>query len=341
MHEVRAVALTGFPEAARLVGLDPHQLLGEMALTPAMLADPENRVSASAAINLVEKAAEQSQCDSFGLLMVSSRTFASLGPIALLLERLHTVDDVVLALRDYRRHINDLLTVDIGRSTDTAIIKIGLADMSKRQAVDIAMGATYLALSGASGGRWTAECVHFSHDAPRDLTPWKRLFRAPLEFRSSFTGFSCTTAALGIGNPLANAEMARHARRLLDLVPLPPVDERVAERVRRNILLLLPEGQATVHAVAKTMGVSARTLQRQLDGEGKAFGELLHEVRLEVVQRYLSGSTQTMSSIAEMAGYNSVGSFSRWFSAQFGMAPTDWRAAQRKIAEGPPPTWRV
>jgi AraC-like DNA-binding protein len=341
MHEVRAAALTGFMEAASFRGLDPHQLLRGTTIAPSLLANPDNWINAQAAINLVEKAAERSQYDSFGLLMVASRTFASLGPITLLLQHLPTVGDVIAALSDYRRHITDLLTVDVDSDANSAIIRIGLSDMAKRQAIDVTTGALYLALTGASGGRWVPGCVHFSHDAPNDLALWNRQFRAPLEFRSSFTGFSCTTAALGIGNPHANAEMAEHARRLLNLVPLPPIDERVAERVRRTILLLLPEGQTTVHLVAKNMGMSGRTLQRQLDSEGKTFGQLLNDVRREIVQRYLSGSNQTISSIAEMAGYNSVGSFSRWFSAEFGMAPTDWRAAQRKIAEGPPPMWQV
>jgi AraC-like DNA-binding protein len=341
MQQVRAVALTGFLEAASFVGLDGRQLLREMRITPGMLADPENRIPAAMAIDLVEQAAERSHYDSFGLLMVSSRTFASLGPIALLLQHLGTVADVIETMIEYRRYIADIFVMDIESTDDTSVITIGLSDRSKRQALDIAVAAAYLALTGASGGRWSPETVYLAHDPPSDAALWDRMFRAPLEFRSSFSGFSCPSAALTIKIPLANAELAQHARQLLKLVSLPRIDEPMAERARRNILLLLPGGQTTLHAVAKNMGMSGRTLQRQLDGEGKTFAQLLNDVRHELVQRHLAGSTQTVSSVAEMTGYNSVSAFSRWFNAEYGMTPTDWRAAQRKGAGGPPPIWQV
>lgn len=341
MQQVRAVALTGFFEVASFMGLDGHRLMREAGITPEMLADPENRLKAASAINVVEKAAEASGCDSFGLLMVASRTFASLGPIALLLQHLDTVGDVVAAMTKYHRHLADIMICNLECTENVAVIKIGLTELGKRQSLDIAMGAAYLALAGASGGRWIPECVHFVHEQPANLSHWQRMFRAPLEFGSSFNGFSCTAGSLAIGTPLANPEMARHAERLLELMHLPPVDELIAERVRRTILLLLPGGRITLQQVGKNMGLSGRTLQRNLEAEGQTFGQLLNDVRREVVLRSLSGSNQTMSAIAEMTGYNSVGSFSRWFSSEFGMAPTDWRAAQRKIADGPPPFWRV
>jgi AraC-like DNA-binding protein len=341
MRQVRAVALTGFLEVARFVGLDGYRLLREAGLRAEILNEPENRIRAEPVINMLERAAEQSGCDSFGLLMISVRTFASLGPIALLLQHLDTVGDAVEAGSMFRRHMNDIVTIDLDRAGDTAMIRIGLSGLERRQALDHAIGMAYLALTGASAGRWAPDCVHLAHGAPRDLSSWRRMFAAPLEFDSGFSGFSCPASALGIGNPLANPEMARHARYLLRMVPLPAVDDAIAEQARRSILLLLPSGRVTLRDVARNLGMTSRTLQRQLEAEGHTFGRLLNGIRRDVVQRHLSGSNQTVSTISEMTGYNSLAGFSRWFGAEFGMSPKDWRAAHRAVGQGPPPVWSV
>jgi AraC-like DNA-binding protein len=223
----------------------------------------------------------------------------------------------------------------------TSSIKVSLSDTSKRQALDIAVCATYLALTGASGGRWSPECVHFSHDPPADRSLWQRVFRAPIEFQSSFSGFSCPSADLSIQLPLANPELVEHARGLLQLRPPPHIEEPLVEQVRRSILLLLPTGQSTLAAIAKNMAMSVRTVQRQLDAAGQTFGELLNDVRRQVVERHLSESAHSISSVAEMAGYNCVSSFSRWFNAQYGMTASEWRSEKAIGAQGPPPMWRL
>ena len=58
-----------------------------------------------------------------------------------------------------------------------------------------------------------------------------------------------------------------------------------------------------------------------------------HDVRRELVQRYLENPRHTLVRISQMLGYSSPSAFTRWFGAQFGMAPQRWRAG-RKAARG-------
>ena len=73
----------------------------------------------------------------------------------------------------------------------------------------------------------------------------------------------------------------------------------------------------------------ARTLQRSLGNEGRTFAMLLNDVRRELALRYLSSSTHSITSVAQMTGYATPSSFTRWFTAEFDMAPAAWRAEAR------------
>ena len=202
------------------------------------------------------------------------------------------------------------------------------------------IGIAHQVMTGASGGRWKPACVHVMRKAPDDLTVWRRMFSMPIEFEANFTGFSSSSESLLIPNPLADEEMARNARQLLRLLPLPNRSEPIGDKVRRTISLLLPSGRATVDQVAAQLGLSARSLQRRLDEEGLQFAELLSAVRQELATAYLANSARPVTSVAALLGYSSPSSFTRWFAGAFGVAPLVWRANQRDRNGGPPPVWR-
>ena len=93
----------------------------------------------------------------------------------------------------------------------------------------------------------------------------------------------------------------------------------------------MPSGRANLDLVGENLGLHPRTLQRLLGREKLSFGMLLNEVRRELALRYLSGSTHSVSSIAQMTGYATPSSFTRWFCTEFGTAPAAWRAEERHL----------
>lgn len=342
MPQMRAASLSNYVEVANSVGLDGVQMLRQAGISLETLADPENRLPAAAVVRLLERSAEESGCDSFGLLIGERRTFASLGPVSLLLERLPNLRAVVRAAMAFQRHINDILTIGIEEEGDTTLIKFDLwPEYSGAQTLDAVIGTAYQVLTGASGRRWRPDFVHSMRRAPEDLTVWRRMFPMGVEFEANFSGFSCATASLLMPNPLADEAMARNARRLLRLLPARGEAEQIGDQVRRTISLSLPSGRATVDQVAAQLGLSARSLQRRLDEEGLQFAELLSAVRQELAVAYLSNSERPVTSVAALLGYSSPSSFTRWFAGAFGVAPQVWRSNRRdRNRPGPPPVWR-
>lgn len=327
MYKVRAVSLSNFVEIAREVGIDPYEAFRRAGITQAMLERPENRIPAKLAIDLFEFASARSGCESFGLRMAENRSAATLGPLSLLLERVATVRDTVQVLIDYQQHINNILTIAWEDRAGIPCIRFEMVpECLQPQVVDHSVALAFQAVRWASGGQWGPLSVHLTRKAPADLSVFQRFYPCPVNFSSTFNGLRCTEASLDIGNPLADATMAQHMRQLLGLVELEEGDEAIGEQVKRAIALLLPNGQATVANVALHLGMSVRTLQRVLDGEGQSFATLLNGMRRELTKRYLLGGDHSVAMVAELIGYSSASSFNRWFNAEFGCAPQKWRA---------------
>jgi AraC-like DNA-binding protein len=326
---VRAVSLTNYIDVARFIGLDPYAMLRRARIAPDLLSDPESRVPAAAAVALLTISAQQSGCHAFGLLLAECRTFASLGPVSLVMAHQPNMRAMVESLSRFQRHMNDIQEIQLRDDGEHAEIDCCLPpEFAQRQAVELAVGVFYRALSEVSRGRWRPESIHFVHSGPDDLRVHRRVFGSRIEFDSSFNGMCCPSAALDIPNPAADPVMAHNAAHLLSMVPTNEPGGSAAERARHVISMLIPSGQTSMERVADNLGVHPRTLQRMLDKEGQTYAGLLNETRRELAQRYLTRSHHSIASIAHLAGYSNQSAFTRWFAAEFGQSPAAWRAHQ-------------
>ncbi|MEM6993640.1 MAG: helix-turn-helix domain-containing protein [Myxococcota bacterium] len=107
------------------------------------------------------------------------------------------------------------------------------------------------------------------------------------------------------------------------------VRESVADRVATALLELLPGGRGSVGQVAKTLGVSERTLQRKLHGEGKNFQTVLGETRAKLARHYLANSDLSTPEIALLVGFEDSTSFFRAYRDWTGTTPKQSREAMR------------
>ena len=197
-----------------------------------------------------------------------------------------------------------------------------------RQATELAIGVLFRMCAAVLSGRWKPHSVNFTHNAPADLALHKRVFGCRLDFGSEFNGFVCRAADLDTPNPSADPAMARYAQRFVESLPYVSEPSVVLD-VRKAIYLMLPSGQASSDRVAQGLGLSVRTMQRQLDEAGVSFTNLINEVRRELAQRYIDNPRYSLVRVSELLGYSTQSSFTRWFIAQFGMAPQQWRQRER------------
>jgi AraC-like DNA-binding protein len=96
-------------------------------------------------------------------------------------------------------------------------------------------------------------------------------------------------------------------------------------RVENAISSLLPHGRVLVEDVARSLGMSERTLARKLSDEGLNFTEILQQLRRDLAIRYLDDRKLHVSKIAWLLGFHEVSAFTHAFKRWTGKTPRELR----------------
>jgi AraC-like DNA-binding protein len=99
----------------------------------------------------------------------------------------------------------------------------------------------------------------------------------------------------------------------------------LASKVENAVAPLLPHRRAGVGEIARQLGMSQRTLARQLAVEGLTFTELLESLRENLARKYLSDPALSISEIAWLLGYQEVSAFTHAFKRWTGKPPREAR----------------
>lgn len=327
---MRAAVLMHYMEVAREVGFDPTATLAQCGLNAGMFAHQDQVLPSAAVIQLLEESARLSECETYGLRMGEHRNLSSLGAISLLLAQQSTLHDVLKTIISYRTMVNDSVVIHLepaGRSTVLRQEIIGNPRHTPRQATELAAAVLFLTCRSLFGVKWQVSSVNFKHSAPSNLNVHRRLFHARAVFDSTFNGIVFPTELLQTTNPLNDPVMAGYAKRFIEGLsatePLCPVQE-----VLKSIHMLLPMGGATIEGVSKVLAMNVRSLQRRLEEGGETFAHLVNSVRREQAMRCMRNPAYALAYVGEQLGYSNPGSFTRWFTNQFGMSPASWRAKE-------------
>lgn len=99
------------------------------------------------------------------------------------------------------------------------------------------------------------------------------------------------------------------------------------QRVRAALLEGLPGGQSSMEDIARKLGASKRTLQRQLRNEQTTFQAVLDKTREELALHYLRKTKLTGSEISYLLGFQDPNSFFRAFHNWTGQTTEQARLA--------------
>lgn len=98
----------------------------------------------------------------------------------------------------------------------------------------------------------------------------------------------------------------------------------VAGKVRMIVLRDMAN-RPTFAAIARLVGITTRTLRRQLHHQGVSFRQLVDELRAQVAIRYLRETIMTHEDIAQALGFSDASNFRHAFRRSTGKAPSEFR----------------
>lgn len=334
MELVRAASLKGYFEVAKELKLDTVPLLRGAGLSPSMIANPEQMIPARSVIRLLEDSAEAANCSTFGLRMAERRELADLGIVSLLIAHQPTLHDALSVLSEYRNRINSNLALRVETFGDMALLREMFAldpPAYTRQADDLAIAVLERICGSVLGAGWQPISVSYRYESPpsSERHIYQRFFSCPVEFGSEFDGILVRRADLHRPNPRSEPALALHARKLVEAM-VDPGERSIMEEVEEAILLLMPAGRASIGAVADSLGLNSRTLQRRLAAEGARFGDMLDRIRVREASRLFANRRLRLTDVAHLLGYASLGAFSRWYGDRFNETPSDGRRRARQ-----------
>jgi AraC-like DNA-binding protein len=309
-------------------GLDGNAIAARAGIDAATLADADGRVPRAALTHLWELAVEESGDPAFGLEAARhtlQTTFHALGYAVLASA---TMREAVERIIRYRRLIGEIIQLRLVDDGDTSRFVVDVSagrGVVPPQAVDAFMAVMVRQARLLQGGRDAPpRAVSLERKAPDDVAPYARTFRAPVSFGQRENFLEYAREDLDRRLPAANAELARQNDEVVVRYLARLEETGVLVKTRQALLDSLPSGAPTKKQIAKRLGMSPRSLQRMLAGEGTSFTDVLAEARLTLAKSYLDEGRLPVTEIAFVLGFADTSAFSRAFRRWTGVAPSDY-----------------
>lgn len=258
--------------------------------------------------------------------------FAGYGPLTMLFM---TAANAYEAIREGLRYqpltyLYSTLAFEPGNDLSALILKpLQLEGKAFRFRVDSEMSGTYKLLKdmqNALGFAFNVMRVDLPYPRPQDASAYTSYYNCDVHFGTQDARFWLRNENLQNAFPTADPVAHEYYRAQCEQLMRAHASETrstLADRIR-NYLRLYNEGYPDSTAVAQALGMSERSLRRQLSEENISFRQLREEVRYRHARELLSGGLP-VDEIARQLGYAESASFIHAFQRWAGQSPAAWR----------------
>jgi len=311
-------------------GIDPDPLLRSIGISPALVAVPQARVSATSYSDLWMAVAaalddeffgqdsRSMKCGSFAMLchaVAGSRTFAQA------LDRITRYFGLLL----------DDIGVRLDRQGDRAALVLTSPSAAQGRLPGVFAQETMLIMlhglmSWLLRRRVPIQLAAFAYREPAYSAEYRVMYSRQLAFDQPATALVFDAGLLE--QPVRQDE--RSLKAFLRDAPHNVVVKysdrsSVAARVRRQLRNQRPDQWPTFDALAQGLNLSASSLRRRLMDEGASYQDLKDQMRRDLAIEALSHSGKPMAEIAAELGFAEPGAFHRAFRRWTGSRPGAYR----------------
>lgn len=197
------------------------------------------------------------------------------------------------------------------------------------QAAEFALVSMVRTFRLAAASPWHLREVPFRHAETSHAAATASWFGCPIRYGCDEDALVVDDAVLGgptvgVDPELAGIVTAQAEWALASIVPEDAFLGRVASVIRQQ----LEGGPAAMGAVARSLGLSSRSLQRRLAEHDTRYSELLQQVQGQVARECLRQTDLSIGEIAWLTGFTSTSSFTRAFRRWFACTPSQLRSGE-------------
>ena len=322
----RVGVLAEAPKLLQELGADPAEVAASVGIDVHVLDDPENMITFTAAGRLLQEAAARTGCAHFGLLVGQRGDTRSLGLVGRLMRNAPTFGRALQDLVDNQRRY-------IRGSAIYLIVSDGLAWVGYAVYQPETEGTDHLRDGAAAIGfnmmrelcGALPDKVLLSRRPPADAQPYRRFFRVPIRFNAEQSALVFRARELERAVPGADFRMRAALEEAVTkywTVALPNVTDQVVRMLHPRVLF----GDFTLEAVADSLKMHPRTLNRRLRAERTTFRQLLNAARFDMARQLLAGTRMDIGGISGALGYAETSAFTHAFRHMANSSPAEWRA---------------
>jgi AraC-like DNA-binding protein len=272
-------------------------------------------------------------------LVVASSVDEHSCPVQFAAMSCRTVGEVVELMVTHWRYLTEAFPARAVRHAGTVCLQL---DAPLAAPLGVRAGVEYLLATLARGGRaiageaWRPRELVLGHCPPVSLDAWQAVCGVPVRIGdASGLVFSDDALAAPLRSGMSNGA-GRFFRELIAWYtprPAPTLAERVAAALSRDLGGIAP----TVEQVAAELGLSARTLHRQLAAEGTSYQRVLDGLRCTEAIRQATDQHRPFKAIAAAVGFADPRAFRRAFKRWTGSTPQQFRLRGSGLRAGEAP----
>ena len=324
---------------AEEVGLKVRPLLRRAGMTLGQIEDRHARVGAAAQAALLAIAAEALGDDLLGFHLGCSFEVREIGLIYYAMASAPTLGDAFRRAERYSAITNEgIVPVVSGRGE--LRIRLRYVDLprhaARQQAEFWLTGLVRVAreITGARLRPTSFALANGKHPGSRTVEAFLGCSIA-FDAQADEVGFSGSAADMHLSgaDPYLHDLLRGYCEEALSHRNRPR--ESLRTRVENAIVPLLPHGRPLINEIARSLGMSQRTLSRWLAGEGLTFEKVLEELRCDLALRYLREAHLPVSHIAWLLGFQEVAAFTHAFRRWTGRTPSQVRQRPEPFSELP------
>ena len=320
-------------------GLPFDRVTEATGLTLAEIIDPAGRLAETHMPAIWRLLSATWPDESVALQMAAVAPLSFFGPLAAAARNARDVRGALLTFADYALVLSSSLTITLTEGRNHAAIEL-------RHAQDAEDDGCAAELAMAMGARFVHEVlevddlplrVELSHGPHGPAAAYREFFSTSVSFRQSRNAIVLPLDVLDTPLRRYDPRAQKAIRAHLDLVQEqlarqtdPPELARMREAVGRGAA----RGIYSVSALARRLGMSVRTLQRQATELGVSPHKLLEEAREAHAAALLSDRDLGLPEVAELLGYSTESAFRRAFVRWTGQSPGRYRRAQLRRPNG-------
>jgi AraC-like DNA-binding protein len=312
-------------------GVPVVPLLRRVGLTPEVIADSEERLSVRSQVALLDEAAIALKDDRLGFTLARDFDLREIGLLYYVMASSQTLGDALKRIARYSKVTNEALVFGY-REGNRLIINLsysGVPRHSDRHQIEFCMFAALRICRVLTGQNLVPQHFTIAHHRSEGISEMARFVGTKVEFGADTDEFALNIDARGL--PLIHSDTYLNDL-LLKYCEAALADRRgdasqLRTRVENAISSLLPHGRVLGEDVARSLGMSERSLARKLSDEGLNFTEILQQLRRDLAVRYLDDRKLHVSKIAWLLGFQEVSAFTHAFKRWTGKTPREMRVA--------------